>query len=321
MILVTGGTGQIGSRVASALLARGDAVRCLVRNPDRLAALDVPVEVVPGDVQDPRSLDAAMVGVDRVVHCAGVVSYWQRKAAWQREVNVGGTRNVLDAAARAGAKRVLLTSSIAALGSVPAGQVGDETTPWDWHGVPYCETKREAQDLVLAETRLDGVAVNPGITFGTHDVGRNAGRMCLQVAAGGPPGVPSGATTVAALDDVVQGHLAALDRGRAGESYVLGGHTPTFVELFAAVARVVGGSPPTRVLPRWLVQAYGGALLLGAAFTGDEPPMTPVLARVSAANRRYASTKAIRELGYDPRPLEHGIEQCWRWYRDRGFAP
>lgn len=320
MILVTGATGQLGSRVAKGLVDRGDPVRCLVRRPDRLGALDFDVEVVQGDVQDPASVRAAMAGVRRVVHCAGVVSYWQKKAAWQHEVNVLGTQNVLDAAAEAGAERVLLTSSIAAIGAVPGDAVGDEQTPWAWHGVPYAETKRAAQDRVLGETRLEGVAVNPGITFGTHDLHRNGGRMCLQVAGGGPPGVPSGATTVAALDDVVDGHLAALDRGRAGESYVLGGHTPTFLELFQAVAEVVGKPAPTRVLPQWLVATWGRALLVGAAFSGNEPPMTPVLARVSAANRRYSSAKAVRELGYAPKPLAHGIEQCWRWYLDNGIA-
>ncbi|MCP4808471.1 MAG: NAD-dependent epimerase/dehydratase family protein [Proteobacteria bacterium] len=319
MILVTGATGQIGSRVAKALVDRGEAVRCLVRNPARRGALDFEAHVVPGDIQDLAAVDAAMQGVRRVVHCAGVVSYWQKNAQWQRDVNVGGTRNVLDAAAKAGVERVLLTSSIAALGAVPGDGLGDEATPWNWRGVPYAETKREAQDLVLADTRVEGVAVNPGITFGTHDLHRNAGRMCLQVAGGGPPGVPSGATTVAALDDVVEGHLAALDCGRAGQSYVLGGHTPSFVELFAAVAQVVGGRAPTRVLPAWLVALYGQALLIGAAFSGNEPPITPVLARVSAANRRYSSAKAIGELGYAPKPLEHGIRQCWDWYGERGI--
>ncbi|HJN74916.1 MAG TPA: NAD(P)H-binding protein [Myxococcota bacterium] len=319
MILVTGATGQIGSRVAKALAER-EEVRCLVRDPQRLGALDFEVEVVPGDVTDEHSLGAAVAGCRAVVHCAGVVSYWQRKAAWQEAVNVGGTKKLLDAAAAAGVERFLLTSSIAALGYVEGDGLGDETTPFNLADVPYCATKRAAQDLVLAETRLEGFAVNPGITFGSHDLHVNAGRMCLQVHAGGPPGVPPGATTVSVLEDVVAGHLAALDRAEPGNAYVLGGATPSFVELFQAVGEVVGKPAPTRVAPEWLMRAYGACLLVGAAFSGKEPPLTPALARVSARNRRYLSAKARRELGYEPRSLSDGISACWRWYLEQGYV-
>lgn len=319
MILVTGATGQIGSRVAKALAERGP-VRCLVRNPSRLGALDFEVELVRGDVTDADSLPAAVEGCRAVVHCAGVVSYWAKKAAWQEEVNVGGTRKLLDAAAAAGVERFLLTSSIAALGWVEGEGIGDETTPFNLHDVPYCATKKAAQDLVLAETRMAGLAVNPGITFGTHDLHRNAGRMCLQVHAGGPPGVPPGATTVSALSDVVAGHLAALDRGEAGEAYVLGGETPSFVELFRAVGEVVGRPAPTRVLPEWVMRAYGGLLLLGATFSGEEPAVTPALARVAARNRRYSSAKAREALGYRPKPMREAIEDCWAWYQAEGYV-
>ena len=119
------------------------------------------------------------------------------------------------------------------------------------------DTKFAAERLVLGDTRLEGVAVNPGITMGHSDTNHNGGRILLQVHQGGPFGVPTGATTVASLDDVVQGHLAALDRGISGERYVLGGHTPTWVELFQAAAQVVGAPPPTRVLPKWLIKIAG----------------------------------------------------------------
>ena len=156
--------------------------------------------------------------------------------------------------------------------------------------------------------------------MGHSDTNHNGGRILLQVHQGGPFGVPTGATTVASLDDVVQGHLAALDRGISGERYVLGGHTPTWVELFQAAAQVVGAPPPTRVLPKWLIKIAGMGALLKGQFSDQEPPLTPALAEVTAKNRRYSSAKAIRELGYEPKPLAHGLEQCWRWYLDNGHA-
>jgi dihydroflavonol-4-reductase len=322
-VLVTGGTGQIGSALVTALRDRGDDVRCLVRSADRLGQLDPEgVALAVGDVTDPSSLTTATKGMDAVIHAAGVVSYWSRTAALQEQVNVGGTRNVLDAAAFAGVQRVLLTSSIAALGWAPEGEIGDEDTPFNWGGMGlgYQETKRAAQDLVLGDLRVEGVAVNPGITFGAGDVHRNAGRMLMQVHQGGPPAVPSGATTVASLCDVVDGHLAALDRGTPHRSYVLGGATPTFLELYGAVAAVVGRPAPTRIVGRGVVKVFGALGLARAAITGTEPAVTPGLAEVSSRNRRYSSQRAIDELGYAPKPLAHGIQACWEWYVEHGYV-
>lgn len=316
---MTGATGQIGSQVARALVARGDRVSCLVRDRERLKVLEpAGLDLIEGDVTEPHSLD--LRGHDAVVHCAGVVSYRASELDWQRSVNVGGTQNVLDAAARAGCKRLLLTSSIAALGWVEGDALGDERTPFNWggQGLGYQETKREAQERVLAEDRLEALAVNPGIVFGSHDINRNGGRILFMLRAG-QPGAPSGRTTAVTLDDVVRGHLAALDRGRAGESYVLAGFTGSFVELYAEVGQVIGVLPPTRVLPDSLVLAGGWLQQLKATLTGGEPSLTPALARVSCRNRTYSAAKAERELGFRASPLRDGIRACLEWYRERGL--
>ena len=322
-ILVTGATGQLGSAVARALADEGRQVRCVVRDKDRLGVLDpMGMEIVLGDVTDLGSMRTAVKGCKQVVHAAGVVSYLEKNRASQEAVNHLGTRNVMDAAAFADADRVLLTSSIATLGFVPDGELGDEQTAWNWgpFALGYFDTKFAAERLVLGDTRLEGVAVNPGVTLGHSDTKYNGGRILLQCHNGPPIGVPSGAITVASLDDVVQGHLAALDRGVSGERYVLGGHTPSWEELFRAAAEVVGKPAPTRVLPKWVVKVAGAAALLKSQFNGQEPIMTPALAEVTAKNRRYSSEKAIRELGYAPKPLAHGLEQCWRWYLDNGHV-
>ena len=321
-VLVTGGTGQLGSEVARALVARGDAVRCLVRDPTRSRLLDgVEVERVRGDVTAPDSLGPAVAGCDAVVHLAGVVSYAPGSRALQEAVNVGGTLHLLDAAAAAGVQRFVHTSSIAAIGYVAGSGEGDEDTPFNWapFGLGYMDTKRESEALVLADDRVEGIAVNPGIVFGARDLHHNGGRMLLQVAAGGPPAVPPGATTCATLSDVGAGHLLALDRGRPGRRYVLGGTTGTFAEIFARVAAVLGRPAPARVAPRAALVAFGAVQELKARITGGEPPLTRSLAKVSCRNRRYRSDRAIAELGYAPSPLEDGIRACRDWYRAEGL--
>lgn len=320
-ILVTGATGQLGSAVARALKDRGDEVLCLVRNPDALGVLDDDLAVHPGDVTDPASLRAAVAGCQAVVHLAGIVSYWPPKDELLRAVNVEGTRKLLEAATDAGVERFLLTSSIAALGWVRDGDVGDEDTPYNWDGlgVTYCETKKAQQDLVLATSTLNPVAVLPGICFGAKDLHQNAGRMLINVAKGTLPGSPPGATTAAVLDDVVAGHLLALDRGKRGEAYVLGGTTATFHELFGRIAAVLGVPAPKRVLSRFVMRTAAAVQASKAIFTGEEPQLTQALAEMSVRNRRYSSDKARGQLGYTTRPLEDGIEACAAWYRERGW--
>ncbi|MCB9762581.1 MAG: NAD(P)H-binding protein [Alphaproteobacteria bacterium] len=322
-ILVTGGTGQLGGAVARALVERGDAVRALVRDRGRLGQLEgLDLELVEGDVTRPDTLPAAVAGVEAVAHLAGVVSHGTDDGPHVFAVNEGGTAHVLDAAAAAGVRRVLLTSSIAALGYVtdPDG-VGDEDTPYNWagRGLHYHDSKRAAEARVLGETRLEGVAVNPGITFGAGDLHQHGGRVLLQVKAG-MPGVPSGASTFTTLSDVVAGHLGALDRGRPGQRYVLGGHPLTFLDLYARAAAIVGVAPPVRTLSYPMLRAVALLDRLTAPLTGRPPRVTPALAFISTRNRRYRSDKAIRELGYAPRPVEEGLRACWDWYVGQGLG-
>lgn len=323
-VLVTGGTGQIGSEVARQLVARGDEVRCLVRDPSRARLLDgVPVELCAGDVTDPDSLEPAAAGCEAVVHLAGVVSYWRPRRAMQEAVNVGGTRNVIEAAVAAGARRLLLTSSMATLGYVEGDGEGDEDTAYNWgpFDLGYMESKKAAEELVLGEDRIEGLAVNPGIVFGARDLHRNGGRMLIALSEGGPPAYPCGATTCANLRDVAAGHLLALDRGRAGRRYVLGGTTGSFGEIFEKVAAVVGQEPPRRMAGPGAMWLYGALSELGAAFRKAEPPATRALSVISSRNRRYSSARAVAELGYHPAPLEEGIAACLEWYRAEGVVP
>jgi dihydroflavonol-4-reductase len=320
-VLVTGATGQLGHAVANALAERGDDVRCLVRDPLRPGLLEGSrLEVAPGDVVDPEALRMATAGCEAVVHLAGIVSYRRSQAAHIHAINAGGTQNILDAAADTGVRRVLLTSSIAALGYVDGDGEGDEDTTWNWGplDIGYLESKRAAEALVLGDSRVEGVAVNPGVVFGAGDLHLHAGRMLVQVHQGKVPAAPPGATTAASLDDVVAGHLAALDRGLPGRRYVLGGAPLPFLELYRAIGEVVGRAGPSRVAPAWLLRMLGSWRELVGEWRGIEPDLTRDLAEMAVRNRRYSSARAIEELGYKPSPITAGIEACWRYYRDTG---
>lgn len=320
-VLLTGGTGQLGAAIARALLDAGHDVTALARDPQRPGLLvGLPLRWAQGDITSPASLTAAMQGAEAVVHTAGLVSYAASDAARLKAVNVEGTRNVLDAAAAAGARRMVLTSSIAALGEVAAGELGDEETPWRWGGLGlhYLESKFEAERLALGDTRLEVIALNPGIVFGKDDLTGNTSTLFTQVLGGGPPLVPSGATTVCALPDVAAAHVSALSRGRPGHRYVLGGATPTFLELYAAIAERLGVPAPRRVVGEGVLYPFAFVEAWLAWLGRRRPRITPALARMSCRNRRYRCDKAVAELGYTPRPLAASLGETLDWLRARG---
>jgi dihydroflavonol-4-reductase len=321
-VLLTGGTGQIGAAIARALLDAGHDVSALLRDLDRPGLLTgLPLRWVQGDITRPERLGAAVTGAEAVIHTAGLVSYAAQDAALLRAVNVEGTRNVLDAAAAAGARRVVLTSSIAALGEVKPGEIGDEDTVWSWGGLGlhYLESKYEAERLALADTRLEVIALNPGIVFGADDLSGNTSTLFSQVLGGGPPMVPSGATTVCALPDVAAAHVNALSRGRPGHRYVLGGATPTFLEIYAAIAASLGVPAPRRVVSEGLLYPFAFVEGVLARLTHRRPRITPALARMSCRNRRYRCEKAVLELGYTPRSLQGSLSETLTWMRGQGL--
>ncbi len=325
-VLVTGGTGFLGANLVHHLAARGDAVRVLKRRrtpTDILAGL--PVEFVEGDVTDADSLLRACQGVEGVYHVAGLVSYWRPRRAWQHRVNVEGTRNVVEAARANGVRRVVHTSSIAAIGYSTDGRPADEETEWNWgpHDVGYCTTKHLGEQEALAGNGrgLEVVVVNPAVIFGPRDVHRNTGMIMTMVARHSVLPWPDGVITTCDVDDVCAGHVAAMERGRPGRRYILGGEHWRYRDLIQAVAEVLGKKVRVLTVPEGLQSllawtVYGVSLLLQ-----KEPPLTPELNRVRRLVGTYSSARAVGELGYPQTPLRQTLKKTYRWYVENGHLP
>ncbi|HEY1586115.1 MAG TPA: NAD-dependent epimerase/dehydratase family protein, partial [Polyangia bacterium] len=257
-VLLTGGTGFLGSHIAHALVAAGHEVIALVR-PARLSTPNTQLPTanrVLGDVLDLGSLRAAVRGCEAVVHAAAMVEFAPRHAARQREVNVEGTRHVLQASREAGVKRLVHTSSIAAVGRAPAGGVADEATRYDWPiGLGYNESKRDSERLVMRADGLETVCLNPSLVFGPGEVFKRTLPLFRLVKWGLLPLVPPGGTTVCDVRDVAAAHVAALTHGEPGARYILGGPHLTFRELATTIAEVTEGARPVAELPASLLRA------------------------------------------------------------------
>ncbi|MBI4466080.1 MAG: SDR family oxidoreductase [Acidobacteria bacterium] len=323
-VLVTGGTGFLGANLVHHLVGRGDTVRVLKRRrtpPDILTGL--PVEFTEGDVTDFDSLLGASRGVEGIYHLAGLVSYWPPRRAWQYRVNVVGAHNVVEAALSNGVRRVVHTSSIAAIGFRTDGKPCDEETSWNWgpQDIHYATTKHlgEQEALKAAARGLEVVVVNPALIFGPRDTSWNAGRMFKLVQEKATVFSPAGSTTTCDVDDVCQGHLAAMERGRSGQRYILGGEHIRYADLFRAVGEVMSKKVEVKVIPYWLAQAVAYANYGLSLLTRREPALTPELLRMGRFARTYTSEKAIRELGYPQTPLRASLEKTYRWYRKHGY--
>jgi len=309
--LVTGASGFIGSHVVAALAAAGHEVRAF----DRRAPAEVPtgVEAVAGDVLDADALARAAQGCDGVFHLAALYSYARAHARVMESVNVDGTRAVLAAAARAGVRRVVHTSSCATCGPVAGRAANEADEPPGWElAVPYKRTKLEGERLALHAARdgLDVVVVNPTTPVGPGDRRPTpTGKMVADVARGRARAYLTGAAlNVVAVEDVAAGHLLAFEHGRSGERYLLGGENLPLREVFAIVARAAGRRPPPIGVP-WAL-AYGAARAGDAALhlVGREPSLL-VLDEVRLARlpMTFDDARARRELGYTSRPAEQAL--------------
>jgi len=320
---LTGATGFIGTVLARALIERGWEVSAIHRPDSSLKYLSgLPLRLVPGDVTDPASVLAAMPeGVDVVFHVAGDTSLWSRHRARQYRVNVEGTRNMVEAALARGARRFVHTSTISVYG-LQTGRI-DERAPQLGRESPvnYQRTKYLAEEEVRAGIAkgLDAVILNPAAVMGPYDT-RNWARMIRLVCEGKLPGVPPGAFSFCHVSEVAKAHVAAAERGRRGENYLLGGADATVAELVRTIGEVAGKKVPQRMSPAWALRVLGRANEWLALLTGREPSLTPEGARMAARRLFCDSSKAERELGYRAVPLKTMVEDSFRWLKAEGLV-
>ena len=319
--LVTGAGGFIGSAVVRQLLAAGREVRAALapREPaDNLAGLDL--EQVTVDVRDAAAVARAVAGCDVVYHLAAIYALWLPDEQVLYDVNVEGTKNVLFAALRAGVRRVVHTSSIAAIGVAPPGELADETFRFNhWRGGNAYIRSKYLSDLDArraATLGLPVVIVCPAFPFGERDRGPTpTGRFIVEALHRRVPGVTGGGFCAVDVEDVAACHLAAEAKGRIGERYIAGGHNVTYRDFYDCVTRVAGLPPIRRTLPGAAVLAAAWLMEQRARLGGPPPRITVKSARYALATSWYDSGKARRELGMPCTPLDETIGRAVRWFR------
>jgi dihydroflavonol-4-reductase len=326
MDLVTGGTGFVGSHVVRALLEKGRRVRCLVRPASRRDNLEgLKVEIAVGDLTDTASLSAALAGVETLYHVAADYRLWARDPRELYRANAGGTENLLSAAAAAGVSRVVYTSSVAALGLTADGSPADETTPVERARIigHYKKSKYDAERVAesWAKRGLPVVIVNPSTPIGERDIKPTpTGQMIVDFLNRRLPAYVDTGLNLVDVRDVAAGHLAAAERGRSGERYILGHRNMTLKEILDALASLTGLPSPRVRLPHWIPLTAAAAATGLARVTGKPPRVSLESVRMSTHRMFFAATKAVRELGLPQTPIEQPLGRAVAWFREKGYA-
>lgn len=322
-ILVTGATGCVGANLTVELLLRGHSVRAFHRSPHNTLKLkNVDVEHCIGDVRDRESLRKAMQGCDTVFHTAAMVSFEQRRQQEQFDINVNGTRNVVELCFELGVQNLIHTSSVAALGFRRDGGYIDESTAYNWGsrlGYRYSKHRSELEVLNGVERGLHAVILNPTVIIGPRDVYIHGGQIVRDTVRGRVLVYVDGGMNVVDVRDVVDGHLAAAERGRKGERYILGGWNMTFKEVFDVAARVLDGKAPLLMIPTWSARILGHVAEFIGTITNTRPWITSEMLATIGTNNWFSIEKAKRELNYQPRPIEDAMRAAYDWYRANGM--
>jgi len=326
VILVTGASGFVGAHVAHLLCSRGLPVRVLIRPSSRLRAIEgLPLERAVGDLRDAASLDAALRGVRQVFHVAADYRLWSRNPNEIFESNVGGTRNLLDAARKAGVERFVYTSTVATIAVPRSGTLPNESTKTELDEMVgnYKRSKFLAEREVLdaAANGFPAVIVNPTTPVGPGDWKPTpSGRIIVDFLNGRMPAYVDTGLNVVAVEDVAEGHWLAAQRGRIGERYILGGRNMTLKEILDSVAASTGRTGPRIQAPHWVAFAAGCVENVAAALVGREPKIPLEGVRMSRHKMFVDCSRAERELGFKPGSVDAALERAARWYLENGYV-
>ncbi len=327
LAFVTGATGFVGSHVARVLAEKGAELRLLVRASSNLKNIEgLNAECVVGDLRDPDSLEKAMSGCDAVFHVAADYRLWVRDPEQMYKANVEGTRELLKAAKKSGVRRVVYTSSVATMGFTSNGHLADENSPVSLDNMigPYKRSKFMAEQVAMeaACKEMDVVTVNPTTPIGDHDIKPTpTGRIVVDFLKKKFPAYVDTGLNLVDVDECARGHVAAFEKGKSGERYILGGENLTLKQILDKLAVITALPSPTIKVPYVVALTTG---VVDEVFTGrimgKEPRATIDAVRMGKKKMFVTSAKAERELGWKQVPVDNALHRAVEWFRANGYV-
>jgi len=327
LAFVTGATGFVGSHVARALAEQGADLRLLVRaNSDRRNIEDLDAERIVGDLRNPASFGNALSGCDAVFHVAADYRLWVRDPEEMYRSNVEGTRAILEAARKNRVRRVVYTSSVATMGFTSNGHLADEDSPVGLGNMigPYKRSKFMAEQVALDAARggMDVVVVNPTTPVGERDIKPTpTGRIVVDFLKKKFPAYVDTGLNLVDVTECARGHIAALEKGRSGERYILGGENLTLKQILDKLAAITGLPSPRVRVPYVMALATGVVdEMITGRLLGREPRATIDAVRMGRKRMFVTSAKAERELGWKTVPVDDALRRAADWFQKNGYA-
>ncbi len=327
LAFITGATGFVGSHVARALNGRGADLRLLVRSNSNLKNIhDLKADLVIGDLRDPASLEKGIAGCDVAFHVAADYRLWVRDPEEMYRANVEGTRAILEAARKSGVRRVVYTSSVATMGFTQNGTPADENSPVSLDNMigPYKRSKFMAEQVAIEAARsgLDLVIVNPSTPVGERDIKPTpSGRIIVDFLKKKFPAYVDTGLNLVDVRECARGHIAALEKGRSGERYILGGENLTLKQILDKLAVITGLPSPKVRVPYVLALATGVVdEVVTGRIRGREPRATIDAVRMGRKKMFVSSAKAERELGWKVAPVEEALRRAADWFRENDYV-
>ncbi len=317
-LLVTGGAGYIGGKLVERLLAGGEKVRVLdlrAESASRLASKGV--ELISGDILDRKAVRTALDGCRGLFHAAALFDMWQRDRGAYYEINVEGTRNVLEVAFEVGIERAVHTSSAVTIGEAQS-ELGREVTAHRGYFLSDYERSKclgEQIALEMAQRGLPLVCVNPTTVYGPGQTKHMTGAL-VRFLNGRLPAVVDARLNFVYIEDVVEGHLLAMEEGAVGQRYILGGENASLVQFLSLAAEIAGVKREPRTVPGWLLKVSAGVMGAISRLTGRRPAVSPAEARTALHSFIFDTAKAGTELGTENTPLREGLRKTVEWLRE-----
>ena len=325
--LVTGATGFVGSHVARVLSEQGADLRLLVRSTSNLKNIEgLKAETVVGDLRDPGSLIKAISGCDAVFHVAADYRLWVRDPDQMYRANVEGTRGLLDAARKGGVRRVVYTSSVATMGFRDNGQPADENSPVSLDNMigPYKRSKFMAEQVAIeaGHSGMDVVVVNPTTPVGDRDIKPTpTGRIVVDFLKKKFPAYVDTGLNLVDVDECARGHIAAFEKGKSGERYILGGENLTLKQILDKLGEITGLPSPKIKVPYAVALAAGVVdELITGRLLGKEPRATIDAVRMGRKKMFVTSAKAEHDFGWKVVPVDGALRRAVEWFQANGYT-
>jgi len=323
-IFLTGGDGLLGSNLVRELLKMGHELKVLVQPARQTLTLDgLDIERIEGDLLDIESLTKAAQGAEAIYHVAASTSIWPSRNEIVNKVNIEGTQNIIALAKKLDVKKLVYVGTANSFSFGTKENPGVEGTPYiaSKYGLDYMDSKFKAHQLIDAAVKdgVPAVVVNPTFMLGAYDSMPSSGAMVLAVYKQEVPGFAPGGRNYICVKDAAIGIANALEKGRVGESYIIGNRNMSYKEAFTLMADVLNVKAPKIPMPKAAVLAYGKVSMWNYKLTGKKPVVSYPMAKIACDTHYFSAAKAVKELDLPQSPIEEGIKECFDWLDKNGY--